>query len=174
MTHDEMQKVVNGCKTKSGRVRSLSFSFKNTSAETDDSIYIAPSYDMSEGASGHPISGEGIGAKSFEVKAFPEGNLRNFVETIKHNKLKLKMIRFKADDDNTLSAINIEYTTNISVFSPKGTQESFQLSTFLDPKSEHRDTVDIENPPFDLCPTTKALANVPFGKTLHVTYFIED
>lgn len=175
MTNSEMAKVLDKCKSGDlGQLRAFSISYKNASIDTDDSIYIVPSYDMAADATGHPATQKGIAGKDFVVTTHPANALTNFVETIKHNKLKLKMVRFEADDAATLSSIEVDYTQDISLFSTKGRQESLQLTTYISTEAENRNVVDIKNPPFNLCPTTKVLAKVPFGKTLKVTYWIED
>ncbi len=152
-----------------GRVRSFSMKVTNNSADTDDSIYIATSYDMLSTANGHPASDKGIAAQAFEVETHP-ASVNNFAEAIKHGHYRIVELRLEASDAETMSTTELEVTSGIGMFSPKGSTEYIQASDYIDPNSENRDIVVIKNPPFDLCPSTKVLVNVPFGKFVKVTY----
>ena len=169
MENEKLEAAFNKMKAETGRIRSFSIKATNGSADTDDSIYVATSYDMDFLADGHPLSDKGIAGQSFEVETHP-ASVNNFVEALKHGHYKIVELRLEASDAETMSTTELEVTTGIGLFSPKGSTEYIQASDYIDPNSENRDIVVIKNPPFDLCPTTKVLVNVPFGKFVKVTY----
>lgn len=151
------------------RPRSFSIKVANASADTDDKIYIATSYDLLPTENGHPVSLKGVAEETFTVETHP-ASVTNFVESIKHGRYKILELRLEASDAATMSSTELEVTKEIGLFSPKGRKEYIQASDYIDPNAENRDIVVIKNPPFDLCPTTNVLINVPYGKFVKATY----